>query len=436
MQKPQIGQIGVGVLSTMTLFDGAVLNPELTAITEYERMLTTDETVAAGIKYITTAVLSRLGEYHHDNPKIKEFVEENLNDVIEGNFLGACEELLSALWAGFSTGELVIKPEGGRYWLERLAVYHPKSIQFRIDRHGQLLDNGIVQNTPLGLYDIPTQQAVILTHNKRFGNIFGHSILKPARKNWLLKDPILKMWALALDRFGTPLAVFFVPRGKVLDPSTGEQKDAVEVATQAVSNIQSGTGLVFQAGNDEDGKADAKVIAAGGTGTDAFYNAVTYLNKMILRAMMVPSLVFDEGARSGSHALGQGHAETFERVIEGIFIELTEALLDQVIGRLLMWNFGEKDKGEFLPKAPSTEERKLMAEMFMEMVNTGALSPAREEDFKYMRSNLGLPEAELLSPLSNDIASLYKNEQGPPEKTERGKVDHGNRSDRNLPSTA
>lgn len=411
MEKPKVGQIGVGVLSTMTLFDGAVLNPELTSISEYERMLTTDETVSAGIKYITTAVLSRIGEYHHDNPKIKDFVQENLWDVMDGNFLGSCEELLSALWAGFSTGELVMKQHGGKFWLDRLAVYHPRSLQFRIDKHGQLTEDGVVQNTPLGVFTIPTHQSVILTHNKRFGNVFGSSILKPARKNWLLKDPILKMWALALDRFGTPLTVFYVPGGRVVDQVTGEEKDALAAATETVANIQSGTSLVFQAGTDQSGKADAKVLSAGGTGTDAFYSAVTYLNKMILRSMMTPSLVFDEGAKSGSNALGQGHIETFDRVIEGIYSELTESILDQIVGRLIWWNFGERDKGSFLPQSPSIDERKLTAEMFTEMVNTGAMSPAREEDFKFMRSNLGLPEAKLLSPLPNDMTHLYKGDE-------------------------
>jgi len=97
--QPTVGQIGSQLNITFSLFDGAIINPDAALVWEFERMLDTDETVAASYYFLTLAVISFLGEYNHpDKPEITEFVRDCFESM-EGSLAPACEDILSAVWA-------------------------------------------------------------------------------------------------------------------------------------------------------------------------------------------------------------------------------------------------------------------------------------------------------------------------------------------------
>lgn len=139
------------------------------------------------------------------------------------------------------------------------------------------------------------------THNGRFGNPYGTSQLKRVRKNWLLNGPVLKMWVNGVDKYGTPLVAAIVPDGDIRDPDNPTNADGydnlisnVEYMSRELANLRNGTGLAMAAG-DREQSADIKFHGAGAGLGDAFERLILYLNKMIFRGMLVPSLVFDEG---------------------------------------------------------------------------------------------------------------------------------------------
>lgn len=93
---------------------GYILPPRDEALGRYRRMVQTDATVAACLEFVTMSALSRLGEYQHEDPKIREFVRMNF-ELLDGSFVDLCRELLSCLWAGFSVAEIVTEMRGGVY---------------------------------------------------------------------------------------------------------------------------------------------------------------------------------------------------------------------------------------------------------------------------------------------------------------------------------
>ncbi len=395
--NPEIGQIGSQLQSTFNLFDGAVLNPDAPLVLEYERMLDTDETVAAAYYFLTLCVISFLGEYTHPDEKIESFVYDCFEGM-DGSLTLACEDILSAIWAGYSATEIVWKADHKNLVLDCLATYHPYSITFHINDRGRLqMIRQVNQLQALGA-DIPAEKCLVYSYRKRFNNYYGKSAFKPIRKNWLLKDAVLKMWVRALDKFGTPILAALVPDGTVKDPDSGQEVSQLDYATRVLGNLQNGTALVFSAresaGHGQLPKVDA--VAAGGAGTgDAFNGAVSYYNKMLARGLLVPSLVFDEGARTGSLALGQSHFDGFLLMAQAIYGQLKEVLLDQLISRLITYNYGpQKDWGDFQRRRPSEQELKLLSEVFLTMVNAGILNPQVEEDFRYARSTMGLPDRD------------------------------------------
>jgi len=396
LYKPEVGQIGSQLQNTFNLFDSAILNPDAALVLEFERMLDTDETVAASFYFLTLAVISFLGDYTHPDEKIETFVHDCFEGM-DGSLTLACEDILSAVWAGYSATEIVWKPDSRNLVLDYLATYHPYGVEFHVSDRGRLQEiKQFNYLQPLGAL-IPAQKCIIFTYRKRFNNYYGKSAFKPIRKNWLLKDAFLKMWARALDKFGTPTLAATVMDGTIKDPSTDQEISQLDYAIRILDNLQSGTALAFST-KDATGKLPKiESIASGGTGVgEAFDKAISYLNKMLSRGLLVPSLVFDEGARSGSLALGKSHFDGFMLMALSLYGQLKEVLLDQFISRLITYNFGkQKNWGDFQSKQPSEEELKLMSEMFLNLTNAGYMDPQQEEDFKYARNSMGLPDRDM-----------------------------------------
>lgn len=388
----KVGQIGTQLWTTFFLFDQAIANPEMAALDEYERMIMTDETIATAFDFTIMAVINKMGEYQHPDPKIKSFVQSNLEQM-EGSLPLACQEILSALWAGHSVTEMIYKTEGSRIMLDYLATYHPRTILYRVNEKGRLLEDGIYQTPYYGGVPviIPTKKCIRYVHNSRFGNKYGTSNCKKVRKNWLLKDPVLKMWARALDRFGTPLLSVVVPNDEVEDEE-GNRVALVDHTVKVLNNLQNSTSLVFQKSGDDSIEIQTHNTGASGM-SDAFRSIVNYLNKMIFRGWLVPSLVFDDGSGTGSYALGQSHFDIFTHHINGIYNNLTETLLEQMIRPLVEINYGKQTEyGSFPERSQGDADVKLLSEMFLQMTNAGYLDPDAKEDFNHVRASLSLPE--------------------------------------------
>lgn len=414
-----VGQIGSQLYTTFVLFDKAIANPDSANVAEYERMLDSDETVAAGIEFMTLSALNSLDMYRNEtNPQIESFVNECF-EMMQGTLIELCYDVLSGIWAGYSGSEIVYKPDGGKIRWDYIATYHPRTVFFNIDKETGRLD----QESPITQFrwfagspvQIPKNKCLIYSHNARFGNWYGTSQLRRIRKNWLLKDPLLKMWLNAVDKFGTPLVAALVPDGDVEDPDRPTNDDGtqnrisnIDYMARLLSNLQSGTGLAMASGT-KDEKTDIKSLFSGGSGIgQAFDTFTSYLNKMILRGMLVPSLIFDDGKNTGSYALGQAHFDIYTVMLRNIYKRLTEVLLEQLVRPLVDMNFGpQKDYGEFPEREMSETDRNVLMGIFMQMTNSGYLDPAHQEDFNWVRGTLGAPERKSeLSPDPSKAAAL------------------------------
>jgi hypothetical protein len=403
--KAVYAQIGSQLDQTFFLFDNAISNPETVPLTEFEKMIDTDETVGTGLDFLNMVSVFRLGEYEHENTKITEFVRGNFEDM-QGNLPLACQDILSALWAGYSGTEVVYKPAGKNVMLDMLATYHPLTVLMAVDKQTGTLE-GIKQyrwyaGSPV---DIPKEKCIVFSYGKRFGNHYGKSLLKRIRKNWLLKDSILKMWARGLDRFGTPLVAALVPDDEIDDPDNpGTKINQITWALRVLANLQSGTGLAFRSSRKDEAQIDVKTLTGTGAGVgEAFERAVLYFNKMIYRGLLVPSLVFDEGVNSGSYSLGQKHFDTFMMTVDTLCNHLSEVLLEQLVRRMIEYNFGaQSNYGNFQRKNLAEDDKKALSEVFLNMTNAGYLEPQQEQDFKYVRESLGMPEREPI-PLDDKV---------------------------------
>ena len=100
-------------------WSGTLLRPDQIGLDTYEKMVDTDETIGAAIDFLALSVCAKLGEYTHPKRKFQKFIRECFGRM-RGSLAMAVEEMLAAMWAGFSGTEICLKSEGGQWMLDQL----------------------------------------------------------------------------------------------------------------------------------------------------------------------------------------------------------------------------------------------------------------------------------------------------------------------------
>lgn len=390
---------------------GFLGHPEYRRLIEYERAMTTDDTVGTGIEFIKLSVLASLGPYYHPDETIREFVNANLNQM-KGNFKMALGELItSGLWAGFGVSETIYKPKDGNIWIDYIANYNPKNIFLQVNAKGQLTEGesalfnsayetGIWQDQIGGsAIRLPMSRCCLITHNRRYNNYYGESAIKRVYKNWRLKDAALEMWATALDRYGTPIVYSIVPAAytgrTIKDPQApgGERQETIaDTMESSISNVGNGTGVVVQRPSPQD-DIELGTLTTGNNFGSAFREKLSYLNTAIYRGLLIPQLLIaeQEGGGMGGQAIAAVHFEVFKLMLGELYNEMIEPFVEQVIGPLIQLNFATDDFGYFERAVYDVATLEVMSNVFTSLVESGLVDNQDLEDINMLRSKAGLP---------------------------------------------
>ena len=377
------------------------LNPDDIPIETYEEMLK-DETVFSGMEFLRQTLLSRLGEYSHPVPRIEKRIRENLVQLEGGSFLKSCGQILTGVDFGYSVTEKLWKRDNsGQVRLRGLQTLHPSSVSV------ELHTSGPHKNRPKVVYQWKSQgtrekefdlsKIVLFTHGEWFGNVYGRSRLRAAYAAWFTKKVIVPAWGLMMERFGSPIAI-----GKTDSEKKVKVNGLLVSAKTALSKMLAKLGARGQIVTDT--KTEIDIVRGHPEAGKAFEGITAYCNKMIYRAIGLPSLIADHGD-TGSYSLGQEHSALFHLVQEQIGYELADTLVQQIVKPLIIWNFGEQKLGygEFTIENFAPEKALQLATYFEKLIDTGLVKKHKLEDMNEMRSQLGwtaLLEEDLEEPLS------------------------------------
>ena len=363
-------------------------NPDSIGVTQYEEMLTTDESCYSAISFLIIACLAKFGRYTHPVPKIEEWVNSALENM-ETPWPMAKKEILTAVWAGHSATEIVVDYEGGDIVPKYLQTLHPATVSYDLWMEGpQKNQVRAARQWRFGTYSsyIPAEKCIIFSHDPRFGNVYGHSRLRNSWRSWFLKAKMLAAWALVLDRYGSPHAVATVKDGfeTTRDPETGLEVDVMPMVASLLDKLAvNGSIAVTEAISIELHQAKQAV------GND-FGGFISYQDRMIYRGALVPSLVGDHGDH-GSYALGNTHYDLFTTMVNELDQSLDSILIRQFIRPLITYKFGKQAHyGKFNIEDFKQEDMKILAESFKDFVNSGTLKPGLADDLNWMRSKIGI----------------------------------------------
>ena len=361
----------------MTALDRAITNSDEFR-TYYKQMLSDDETIGTGLEYLTGRVVSRIGTYSHEDTRIKELVDRSI-ESIRGTLTDVRRGILRDSFAyGYGVGEFTVKNEGGQWLLSSIQILDPTSLEFKMEKFA---DNSygvgvVVQDTGMEEVEIPAGKCIIKTYGDST-TPYGKSLLRRCYRWWSFKKSIPKMWAVALERYGTPMMF-----GRTDNREDRKRLEAV------FSNLYSNSHLVT------DTKTEVQTLysPSGGIG-GGYMTALDQCDKMMYRAMFLPSLL-GSGENGGSYSLGQVHSELFNATAAALAEDYIDTELEQLWRPLIEWNFGPQENyGDFMiMDAMPIGEKAAMSSMYLTLAQTGILAP--ESDRKWVRESLGLPDME------------------------------------------
>ena len=216
------------------------------------------------------------------------------------------------------------------------------------------------------------------------------------------------MLAVALDRKGTPLTIVYAdPNTTLKDPTkstavnsggnvrgTRVGMTAQEAAHQAFSRIHNDSVVVLPGKKSQIFDVD---MIPQNANQEAFIGALDFCNKSIMRALLIPSLVFGNGDGTGSYSLGQEHAKTFTKILDGMLEGVEDVLLEQLIKELLMYNWPQEmfDKdgfGHFEKSDFSDEDLEKVSRIWTTAIQDGVIDTNDMQDLNRMRTTLGFSD--------------------------------------------
>lgn len=448
-----------------------IQNPSTVSVETFRRMVDTDETIGSGVDFLTTCLAARMGEYTHPNDEVASWVNDRLEEI-DGGWTNSMKEMLSACWAGFSVAEKVWANTTHGFVPRKLVHLPPGTLLFETNRTGELTYDGILQYqrnynpalfgggvaylfgfssmapsfsqnstrpdiyAKLGDYPFPLRSPNIFSYlsiripirkcihyswdaQGKFGSPYGKSLLRRAYKHWVLKDSVMQFLAVALDRKGTPLQVWYVDpnatfidaekwNGQPIDPSQNIGIRAQLAVKNALKNVHNDSVVIMPGKKGQFVEHD--VIQQSSNAAD-FIATLNYLDSRIMRALLIPTLVFSSGDGAGSFALGQEHAKTFDKLCDGFLGGFKQVLIHQLVREMICYNFPpeawEDDGfGEFGSRELSQEERQKEMECVTAAVNLGAVDMQDLDDLNRTREIAGFKMRDTPIPIPDPLMGM------------------------------
>jgi hypothetical protein len=433
-------QHGVTIPRYMGAANSFVTNPSNVGIGIIARMIETDATVLSAVQFKSLMVQAKIGEYHHEDDGIQEFVRDFIGKMYGPTFREACEAMLSKFGYGFSISEIIwgINKNSLKVPI-KVKTYHPSTICFEVDPYGDVTDQGVVQfviqntqssnpnfyvpayqygfqvknpfTTPndyllpyrmpflnnYGLTRIPRNKCVhhINGVGQAFGSPYGKTSVRTAHLAWQLKVYFMKQMGIAGKRQAAPFIHGTAPHGQnkvaITRPDgVTVQMNPVEALSAMLAARQDDDSIVT--GPEKDGYTLQAIAAT--IDLNQYLAVLNWLDVQIFRAFLLPSLVMTDGS-AGSRSLGDKHFQVVDRIAEEDSQLFTQTLIDQLIRPAIAMNFGEQDNyGHFAQRPQNIEERERLANMFGNLANAGFMKAYDPKDGDYVRSTLHLPEQD------------------------------------------
>lgn len=330
-------------------------------------------------------------------PEVVEHIAQDLRlpvdgqpDAVHGRARGRfswsehLENALMMLDYGHMFFEQVYRiDDAGRARLRKLAPRLPSTISAikvardggleSIEQHAHHLDHRMLRATSFTATKIPVSRLVAYVHKREGGNWLGTSLLRPAYKNWLIKDRLLRVGAQTIDRNGMGVPLYKAAEGEE-DLTKGR-----ELATGWRSGEAAGAAVP--------NTADLLLRGVEGTLPDAL-PMIRYHDEQTGRAVLAHFL--NLGTQTGSWALGSTFADFFVMSLQTVAESIRDTANQHIVEDLVDLNWGPDEPAPRIEFDEIGSRQQATAAAIKTLVDAGILRPDRDLE-EFLRQSLGLP---------------------------------------------
>jgi hypothetical protein len=341
------------------------------AVWVFDRMRRQDAQVGSVLRAATTPIVRT--QWRLDGrgcrDEVVEFVASNLGLPIDGATDEDFTEQLRGRdrfsWDDHVRLALLMLPFGhsyfeqlyrydedtNKYRLRKLGPRLPKSIaQVNVARDGGLVsiqqwDNGAAAGFAAGGFSggagkpINVNRLVAYVLEREGGNWLGHSLLRNAYKNWLLKDRALRTWSQLIDRQGMGIPLYTGAENET-DLAKGQ-----EIASEVRAGDDSGAAIA--------NTAKLELLGVQGTLPDVEI-FVRYQDEQIARSALghFLNLGGQTNGQVGSYNLGSVFQGTFHSSLDYVADLVKQTGDAHIIEDLVDLNFGSTEPAPVLIHDP------------------------------------------------------------------------------------
>ena len=400
--SPSAGGVGSGLLTEEDY------NPDLAGeklYKEIDRMRMSDSQVRAALTVIKLPLMAAdwTFEAPTDSPKdkeISEWLELQLLTKLRHPWVWTLRHILLHLDFGTMPFEMVWdvaddpmlrKP---MITLKDLAPRMPKTItEWRLDDEGQLA--GIVQQVStaktFSQVTIPAEKLLVFVNEQEGSNYRGISVLRAARKDWILKERAQRINAIRLEKRGVGMDV-----GTISGTASATRKSEAEQVLMTIRAHE----RAYVVETD-----DFKYRVEGGCrGSVDVLPTVKYHDLMILRGVLAEFLAMG-GDSSGSLAMHRDKSSFFLMALGAIARQIEGTINRELVPKWVSWNWPDvKEYPELTHSRLDRRDVSSLAEGLAKLVPIGALTadPGLEKE---LRTLLEMPEKEKMDepPISSRL---------------------------------
>lgn len=217
---------------------------------------------------------------------------------------------------------------------------------------------------------------VTYSYEREGADWWGSSILRSSYKNWLLKDELLRIDAMAAERNGMGLPLVYYS-------DEGTKEEALNIA----AGLRAGA---YAGGAVPDGKYRVELLAPNGQVRDVL-PSIKYHDEAAGRSAL--AMFLNLGHDNGAKALGDTFVDYFMLAENALDNWVCEVVTEQVIRPFVAANFGVDEMYPVLQGDELTSEGTPTAEALKSLVDAKIITPDEGLETEYRR-RLGLPKAE------------------------------------------
>lgn len=383
-------------------YDENETTPELQwpqSVTVYDQMRTQDSQIVSVLRAVSLPVQRTPWRIDPAGSKarVAQFVADELGLPVVGkepkpvprtrdrfSWAEHLEQALLMLPFGHMFFEQVyrVDPGGGRAHLRKLAPRMPRTIEeIKVAPDGGLVS--ITQYstmTSTRQRPIPVTRLVGYVHQREGGNWKGRSLLRPAYKNWLIKDRLLRVDAQTIERNGMGVPLY----------KAGEDEQDLSKGLAMAKAWRAGE----TAGSAVPNGADMVLRGVEGTLPQAL-PSIRYHDEQIGRAVLAHFL--NLGTQTGSWALGTTFADFFTLSLQTLAQQIADTATQHIVEDLVDVNFGESEPAPRVVFDEIGSRQAATAQALKALADAGLISP--DEVLKQsVRQQYGLPAVDPNAP--------------------------------------